>query len=247
MIHRRCFLFRLLNALRELGGFFAKLKGNRGEKWVAWRLKRLKAPNYLVINDLLLRSGANSTQIDHVVVSIYGIFVIETKYYKGWIYGGAESEYWTQNIYGHKYQMRNPVIQNQGHIRAIKRLLNLREGIPVYSIVAFSWQGTLHVNRTLPVMYWRQVVPYIRQFDQPKLSESEVRNLYEDLLAAGTADDVARKQHIQNVRQNQQRRDFAVSRGRCPRCGGELVLRHGQYGSFYGCANYPRCHYILQD
>ena len=222
-------------------------KGARGEKWVSRRLKRLAPSKYLVINDLLLRSGANSTQIDHVVVSIYGLFVIETKYYKGWIYGGPESEYWTQNIYGKKFQLRNPVLQNKGHIRAIKRTLKLREEIPVYSIVAFSAQASLNINQTLPVLYWRQVVPYIRQFDQPKLSESEAQNLYEDLLAAGTADNVARKQHIQNVRQNQQRRDFAVSRGRCPRCGGELVLRHGQYGSFYGCANYPRCHYILQD
>ena len=243
---RRSLIFRLFSFFSELRGFFSKLKGNRGEKWVAYRLKRLKAPDYLVINDLLLHSGANSTQIDHVVVSAFGLFVIETKYYKGWIYGGPESEYWTQNIYGHKYQLRNPVIQNQGHIRVIKRLLNLREGIPVYSIVAFSWQGTLHVNRTLPVMYWRQVVPYIRQFDERKLSESEVSDIYKALQSAGQADAEARRQHVQNVRQNQRRRDAAVANGRCPRCGGKLILRHGAYGRFYGCTNYPRCRYTTE-
>lgn len=29
----------------------------------------------------------------------------------------------------------------------------------------------------------------------------------------------------------------------CPRCGGELVLRNGKYGPFYGCSNYPECRY----
>ena len=77
-------------------------KGKRGEKQVAVLLSLLPQKDYKVINDLLIQSGGHSAQIDHVVVSAYGIFVIETKYYKGWIYGGENSEYWTQNIYGHK-------------------------------------------------------------------------------------------------------------------------------------------------
>ena len=45
-------------------------------------LSLLPKKDYLVINDLLLQSGGHSTQIDHVVVSVFGVFVIETKYYK---------------------------------------------------------------------------------------------------------------------------------------------------------------------
>lgn len=30
----------------------------------------------------------------------------------------------------------------------------------------------------------------------------------------------------------------------CPICGGTLVLRKGKYNKFYGCSNYPICHYI---
>lgn len=29
----------------------------------------------------------------------------------------------------------------------------------------------------------------------------------------------------------------------CPNCGGDLVLRHGAYGHFYGCSNFPNCRY----
>lgn len=40
------------------------------------------------------------------------------------------------------------------------------------------------------------------------------------------------KKHSQNK---------TIERGICPRCGGQLVLRTGKYGSFYGCTNYPKC------
>lgn len=221
-------------------------KGKRGEKQVAALLSLLPKKEYRVINDLLLQSGGHSTQIDHVVVSVYGIFVIETKYYKGWIYGGENSEYWTQNIYGHKNQLRNPLWQNQGHIKAITHMLEDPGMIPIYNIVAFSRQATLKLDRSLPVMYWWQVVPYIKRHKDPAMSESYAEEIYNMLLTANVTDRDARKQHVQSVRQNQQRRNISVANGKCPRCGSNLVLRNGRYGKFYGCSNYPSCKYILK-
>jgi hypothetical protein len=221
-------------------------KGKRGEKKVAVLLSHLPKKEYRVINDLLLQPCGHSTQIDHVVVSVYGIFVIETKYYQGWIYGGENSEFWTQNIYGHKNQLRNPLWQNQGHIKAIARLLEDPGMIPIYNIVAFSRQATLKLDRTLPVMYWRQIVPYIKRHKDAVMSESYADEIYNKLVAANVTDSDARKQHVKSVRQNQQRRNVSVANGKCPRCGGNLVLRDGRYGRFYGCSNYPKCKYILK-
>ncbi len=39
---------------------------------------------------------------------------------------------------------------------------------------------------------------------------------------------------------------------KCPRCGGDLVLRRATKGrrkgrTFYGCSNYPECNYVVQD
>ncbi len=233
-------------ALFVLAIIWRRSKGKRGEKQVAALLSLLPKKEYKVINDLLLQSGGYSTQIDHVVVSIYGIFVIETKYYKGWIYGGENSEYWTQNIHGHKNQLRNPLWQNQGHIKAITRLLEDPGMIPIYNIVAFSSQATLKLDSSMPVMYWRQIVPYIKRHKNAAMSESYAEEIYHKLLAANVTDRDARKQHVQSVRQNQQRRNISVVNGKCPRCGGNLVLRNGRYGKFYGCSNYPSCKYILK-
>jgi len=233
-------------ALFALVIIWRRSKGKRGEKQVAVLLSLLPKKEYKVINDLLLQSGGHSTQIDHVVVSVYGVFVIETKYYQGWIYGGENSEYWTQNIYGHKYQLRNPLWQNQGHCKAIARLIGDSGSIPIQNIVAFSRQASLKIDRSLPVMYWWRVVPFIKRFKHAQITESQAREIYNTLVSANVTDRAARKQHVTSVKHNQVRRNTAVANGKCPCCGGNLVLRDGRYGRFYGCSNYPNCKYILK-
>ena len=213
---------------------------------MALLLSRLPKEEYRVINDVLIQSNGHSTQIDHVVVSVYGIFVIETKYYKGRIYGGENTEFWTQNNHGHRHKFRNPLWQNKGHIMAITKILDDPGMIPVYSIVAFSHQASLKTDRSLPVMYWRNVVPYIKQHNDIHVSEPYAEAIYNTILNANVTDKTARKEHIRSVKRNRKKRDAAVANGICPRCGGILVWKDGRYGRFYGCSNYPRCKYILK-
>jgi hypothetical protein len=240
------FILLAIITLIVLAIIWRRSKGKLGEKQVAALLALLPKKSYKVINDLLIQSGGHSTQIDHVVVSIYGIFVIETKYYQGWIYGGENSEYWTQNIYGNKYQLRNPLWQNQGHVKTIARLIGDSGNVPIYNIVAFSRQATIKVDRSLPVMYWWNVIPYIKRYKEVRLTDVQAEGIYNTLLSANVTDRSARKQHVTSVKNNQARRNTMVANGKCPRCGGNLVLRNGRYGRFYGCSNYPNCKYILK-
>ena len=75
------------------------LTGAFGELQVKSRLKRLDDRNYKILNDVLIQKNNYSSQIDHIVVSNYGIFVIETKKFKGWIFGNEKSEYWTHTVF----------------------------------------------------------------------------------------------------------------------------------------------------
>ena len=218
-------------------------KGRIGEHRVAHILGRLPKDRYQVINDLLLRTSSGSTtQIDHVVISQYGIFVIETKFYKGWIYGGENSEFWTQNIYGNKYTLRNPILQNAGHVRVLRQLLKDYGDIPFIPVVAFSRQASLGVSSGTPVIYWNQIRKVIGQFKEKRIAPDALTGIYNKLIESNIPDSKeSRREHIRNVRSYEDRRNTAVASGKCPRCGGNLVLRHGKYGSFYGCSNYPRC------
>lgn len=221
--------------------WFLPSKGKAGEMRVAKILSKLPEEEYRVINNLLIKQGNKTTQIDHVVVSEYRIFVIETKHYRGWIYGDANREYWTQNIYGNKYDLWNPIHQNQGHVRALRRVLtDIPPGVFI-SIVTFSRQASLDIRNSENVIYWDELKDVIRSYQRKLISTEQAQNAYETLSAANIDSKDNQKQHVRHVREQISKREETIAKGRCPRCGGELVLRKGTYGPFYGCSNYPRC------
>lgn len=82
-----------------------KIKGFMGEKTVSAILSMLDKEKYMLINDVMVEYNGKTSQIDHVVISNYGVFVIETKNYKGWIYGDEYSQYWTQVIFKRKEKL----------------------------------------------------------------------------------------------------------------------------------------------
>ena len=102
-------------------------KGEAGERLVAKCLKDLNPAFYQVFHDIYLPrpDGRGTTQIDHVVLSRFGVFVIETKNYDGWIFGGARQKMWTQSIFGRNTQFPNPLHQNHLHVLAMRALLGL--------------------------------------------------------------------------------------------------------------------------
>ena len=219
-------------------------KGAMGEKRVARILEKLPEEKYSVINNLLLNNNGYTSQVDHVVVSVYGIFVIETKTYQGIISGGENSEHWTQNIYGNKYEFRNPILQNYGHIKSLKQALGDYKNVPFISIVAFSRQANLRVSSNVPVVYWSQILDIIQGYENPVIKESDVRRITRLLMASNADSKETRKDHVKNVRANVKKRQETIASGKCPRCGGDLILRKGKYGPFYGCSNYPKCTFI---
>ena len=69
----------------------------------------LDKERYHLIKDVTLPTTDGTTQIDHIIVSIYGVFVVETKNMKGWIFGSPQQKTWTQKIYKHSQKFQNPL------------------------------------------------------------------------------------------------------------------------------------------
>ena len=126
--------------------------GNRGEAKVRSILSKLPESDYIVRNDILLNTEHGTSQIDHVVVSVYGIFVIETKNIRGWILGDQYGDEWVKNVYGNKYRFRNPLKQNYGHVKALERALELPFSIFI-PIVVFSRRARLKIETKQTVIY----------------------------------------------------------------------------------------------
>ena len=236
-------------------GSRAEILGERGEQRVSYVLSDLPSDDYMVFNDLLVRDAGYTTQIDHLIISRYGVFVLETKNVHGKVYGSGSLEYWKQYLpdFGYKrygftqeHQLRNPVWQNAGHIKSLRRLV-FGNDVPIYGVVIFPQETDVFVNADQPVLKVLEVVPYIKQFQAIVLSSEQMRFYRRRLLEVISRSESDRTHHLENVSRNQERRDAAVASGKCPMCGSQLVLRNGKYGQFWGCSNYPRCKYILRN
>ena len=229
--------------------------GKFGERRVAHRLNWL-SNEYISLNDILLPTYYGTTQIDHIVVSPYGIFIIETKNYKGWIFGREHSEVWTQSLLGKKlpwgwsskkHRLRNPIRQNAAHVRAVKAVLNEMGDFPIIPIVVFSDNATLNISAPDHIVInWRRLRSTIRSYKTEQLSHEDVQRVVDKISAANISTKESRESHIRNIRTIQHNRAATIANGKCPRCGGNLVERYGRYGSFTGCSNYPRCRFTHQ-
>ena len=222
----------------------AKIKGYIGEKQVSKRLRKLNKRKYKVLNNVLLKTANGSTQIDHVVISIYGIFVIETKNYKGLIFGSENDENWTQVIYKNKGKFRNPIKQNYGHVLSIRERLSLDSSTNINPIVVFTNRATLKVNTKSPVMYDNNVIDYIRSCNSIVMSIDMVTRIYYDLLMFNIDSKDVRKEHVHKIKSNLSAREKKIQNNICPRCGKALVMRNGKNGSFIGCSGFPKCRFI---
>lgn len=71
-------------------------KGMFGEYLVNKLLSQLPNPDYTLVKNVTLPTEDGTTQIDHIVVSKFGVFIVETKNMRGWIFGSKSQRQWTQ-------------------------------------------------------------------------------------------------------------------------------------------------------
>ena len=222
-------------------------RGAIGERTVSEKLQSL-GEHYIVLDDLLIPNAHGDTQIDHVVVSPFGIFVVETKCWSGWISGGENSAQWTQTIYQEKYDKPNPIFQNKVHLEAVKSALKQYGDIlfvPIVVIVDCDKLAVNAPNHTVITLY--SLKEEVLKYHRILYTDEECEKMALSLQGLSSDDEERRKEHIQKVRTYQVATQTKVKNGICPRCGGELVLRNGRYGRFYGCANYPICKFISKS
>lgn len=95
--------------------------------------------------------------MDHVVLTPFGIFVIETKNYQGIIYGSKERKTWLVNG---KFKMMNPFVQNYGHIRALTSLLDKKYQDKFISMVSFTKRCTFKVDLDYRKIASNEIIVY---------------------------------------------------------------------------------------
>ncbi|WP_010448813.1 nuclease-related domain-containing protein [Vibrio rotiferianus] len=224
------------------------LKGVFGEFLVNRLLSKLPESDYTLIKDVTLPTSDGTTQVDHIVVSKYGIFVVETKNMKGWIFGSARQKQWTQKIYRHSSKFQNPLHQNYKHIKALETLLGCSEE-HLHSVIVFIGDSTFKTEMPPNVTYARGSIRYIQQFNDVVFSDNDYARLTESInrlkLKRGVITDLKHRKHVKEVVTSK------ASSNQCPRCGSEMVLRETKRGEnigkqFWGCSTFPKCRAVKQ-
>lgn len=216
-------------------------KGWIGEKATqAGMWLKLDEHHYRRFHNLIIETSRGTTQIDHVVLSPYGIFVIETKNYKGWIYGGKDQKFWTQSFGRAKYKFMNPLHQNYKHTMAISEFLNV-DHENVHSIIFFIGEAELKTEMP-PNVLASGLSAYIKNFDKVIFPYTKFAILEQKLLDLSQNGTITNKEHVENLKKRAL--DFEI----CPKCGNSLVLRTTKKGpnagsEFLGCSSYPKCRY----
>jgi predicted RNA-binding Zn-ribbon protein involved in translation (DUF1610 family) len=221
--------------------FRSRIKGVVGEKKVSFILNFLDRSKYKVINNIVLKAGDKTIQIDHIVISDFGIFVIETKNYKGWILGNENSDFWTQVIFKRKEKLYNPIRQNLSHIWALKSCLREYPDIEYKSIIVFPRTAYIKVNTSTEVIYSHRLLKTIKRYSDMKLTEADKEIIFKKIISLNLIETYDRSQHIKSIKQRIKKRESAIAANKCPQCGDDLIIRNGKFGKFLGCTSYPKC------
>ena len=158
-----------------LGRWRRGLSSNRDEGAVRQLLsKQFDSASYHLLNNVTLPVDDGTTQIDHILVSRFGLFVIEAKHYTGWLFANTGLS-WTQVLFGKHYKFQNPVHQNAKHVRAVARLLEFLDPAVVHSLVVFTGDAIFKTPRPSGVMPLSDVASFLEKFDSEVLSENRMQ------------------------------------------------------------------------
>ncbi|MEH6550648.1 MAG: NERD domain-containing protein [Pseudomonadales bacterium] len=223
-------------------------KGVMGEVLVNIVLKyRLPKDTYNLLKNVTLPTSDGSTQIDHILISRYGIFAIETKNMKGWIFGSESQKQWTQQIFKHKSKFQNPLHQNYKHTRVLADCLDIDHD-NIFSLIVFVGDSVFKTKVPDNVVYAGDIPRFVKSKEETIFSEREVSGMVEAVGAGRLKPSLkTNRDHVKHVREIKERKSSEKS---CPKCGNAMTMRKAKSGAnagnnFWGCSQFPKCRSIV--
>lgn len=201
------------------------------------------------LSDLMLpnaKSKSGYSQIDHIVISPYTIFVIETKNYAGTIYGDVKRPKWLVNG---KFPMMNPFHQNYGHIKAIHNLLPQIDISQFVSMISFTKRSTFKVNEELRKIQSNELIVYdteLSEFIARKINvlkvtmksatfnEEQINEMHLVLSSKNVLDQHLRANHVKHIKSIagvEESKAPQISKAVCHTCGNEVSEKVSKFCS----------------
>ena len=182
--------------------------GEVGENMVRAVIKSLPSDRYVVLHDVWLpMADGGETQIDHVIVSPFGIFIVETKNWKGTIYADAKSAVWTKFNLGHKDTYKNPIHQNYKHLISVREKFSRQGTEFVFGVVAMSPAAEFKGGVPEGVVFYNELNGWILGHVTPCIKPDQIV----DIVAAikewsATVSEDSRRRHLSGSAQDERLR-----------------------------------------
>lgn len=246
----------------------------RGDTHVPKLLKALPEDDYTLIEKVILFDGVGTTQLDYVVVSPYGVFVIDEKYYKGVINGSEHHIEWVQQISKQSRRLKNPLRENLNRLKILQAAIGLADE-QIFSVVAFLGDARFKTPMPDNAAHRKTLVPYIRSFNEKLFTADECQSIIHSIQNLQTDQGInlspeAKRRIGDNSEADQTSQDSVdnsatvvtkprktlkarklTQPSRCPNCSAPMKLataKSGQYKGqqFWACSNYPKCRTVFR-
>lgn len=214
-------------------------------------------PGMILRNIYIPTQNNQTSEIDLLFITQKGLFVIESKYYSGYIFGNEHNQQWTTSLYAgrnflgrtktEKHQFYNPIKQNQSHIRALMQYLDI--DTHYFSVIVFSDRCELkNITIYSPDVHICQqgslhrIISRIWDASPSILDDEQIVSIHAKLQPLSNQDVSVKNQHIQNINNAMQTQQsmpatptaqstlHAQPPQICPLCGSPLVQRTAKNG-----------------
>ena len=239
----------LKNGLKNIAGLLSTIINNK--------IPYIK-PNYITTFGLILHAFG----LLNLLKFEFGLFVIETKNMKGWIFGNTNQKQWTQKIFKYTGKFQNPLHQNYKHTQTLASCLTIPNEF-IYSVVVFIGDSTFKTKMPDNVTYARGCVEYIKTKKVVHFSKEQVSHLNSEIeagrLTPSLKTNLAHSKHVKTIVGNKSETKKVINNvveikesleKLCLQCGSEMSLKQAKKGKyvgnqFWGCTNFPKCRKVV--
>lgn len=180
-------------------------KGARGEYRTSQVLETAAFDNKMLFNCYIPNRSGDKTELDIIMISTKGVYVVENKNYSGWIFGDEDSKNWCETLNGKKYFFYNPIKQNKSHIKNLEKVLNIGQDKYI-SLITFNANANLKkVTANSPDLYvkpYDQLKNFIKEQEKKpdRLTHDDIERIYEILLPGTQLSDSEKQAHIERIK-----------------------------------------------
>ncbi len=203
--------------------------------------RSLVLTEYRHFRKLIIPTSRGTSEIDHLIISPFGLFVVELKRRSGWIFGNEKDKFWTAVHFSDRFRFQNPLHQNYGHLKALEEVLGI--GLDkMFAIVVF--RGSFEFKTPVPNnVLFDDFASWVVGHKEVLIDPTEVARIVASIKEVRVRGWFAGWRHTESVRERYESTEV------CPKCNGKLVPRVARRGPvpgscFLGCSNFPRCRYV---